>query len=422
MYDIPKNVSPGAQDNLGLYETGGAYDQADLDQYYSNYAKHVPQGTHPVLASVNGGQAPVDVSEGQGESVIDLDIMHSLTYPATITLYQVDSFAIRATQEQFQNQITFLTPFLDAIDGAFCTSLDRSSGLDCGVYNLTKVVSASYVALELGYGQKAQHRMCNEIMKLGLMGHTVIFASGDYGVAGFPKQSAGYNGCVNSDLQINGPNSGSIFNPSFPSNCPYILSVGATKLESDQTVNDAESVMAFPSSTRFFGSGGGFSNYFKRPRYQNAAVQNYLDNHAPNYPSYTYNGYDRFSGQSNIGANGGVFNIAGRGYPDVSANGASMAAFVRGKKSSWLGTSLAAPIWASIISMLNTERAKIGKSPLGFVQPVLYKHPEVFNDIVSGSNLGCDTDGFPAAPGWDPATGLGTPNYPKLKELFLRLP
>lgn len=36
-----------------------------------------------------------------------------------------------------------------------------------------------------------------------------------------------------------------------------------------------------------------------------------------------------------------------------------------------------------------------------------YQHPEVFNDIVSGSNPGCGSPGFPTAKGWDPVTGLG---------------
>lgn len=86
----------------------------------------------------------------------------------------------------------------------------------------------------------------------------------------------------------------------------------------------------------------------------------------------------------------------------------------------------------------------MGKGPVGFVNPVLYAHPEVLNDITNGTSAGCDTNGFAAIEGyanilddhiyfmetdlandacrWDPATGLGTPNYPKLKELFMHLP
>ena len=86
------------------------------------------------------------------------------------------------------------------------------------------------------------------------------------------------------------------------------------------------------------------------------------------------------------------------------------------------GTSLSAPVWASIFTLINEQRTKRGKSPVGFVNPVLYAHPEVFNDITNGKNPGCFTDGFSAVEGWDPTTGLGTPNYPKLLELFLSLP
>jgi tripeptidyl-peptidase-1 len=36
----------------------------------------------------------------------------------------------------------------------------------------------------------------------------------------------------------------------------------------------------------------------------------------------------------------------------------------------------------------------------------------LYSDITVGSNPGCGVDGFSVAPGWDPVTGLGTPNYP----------
>ena len=39
-----------------------------------------------------------------------------------------------------------------------------------------------------------------------------------------------------------------------------------------------------------------------------------------------------------------------------------------------------------------------------------------------GDNPGCGTDGFNATIGWDPVTGLGTPNYPKLLAAWLALP
>jgi len=54
---------------------------------------------------------------------------------------------------------------------------------------------------------------------------------------------------------------------------------------------------------------------------------------------------------------------------------------------------------------------------LGFLNPLLYQNPGVFTDIVSGTNPGCGTAGFDAGltPGWDPVTGLGTPDFVKLQ-------
>jgi tripeptidyl-peptidase-1 len=53
---------------------------------------------------------------------------------------------------------------------------------------------------------------------------------------------------------------------------------------------------------------------------------------------------------------------------------------------------------------------------------VLYSHPELMNDIVTGENYGCGGKAFNAIEGWDPVTGLGTPDYERLLELYLSLP
>jgi tripeptidyl-peptidase-1 len=75
-----------------------------------------------------------------------------------------------------------------------------------------------------------------------------------------------------------------------------------------------------------------------------------------------------------------------------------------------------------IVTLLNEARIAAKKGPIGFLNPTFYAHPEAFNDITVGGNPGCGTDGFKAEPGWDPVTGLGTPNYQKLLEVFLSLP
>jgi tripeptidyl-peptidase-1 len=98
------------------------------------------------------------------------------------------------------------------------------------------------------------------------------------------------------------------------------------------------------------------------------------------------------------------------------------------------GTSCASPIFASVIGLLNNELAAAGKPALGFLNPWLYSTAaSALNDITSGSNTGCNTNGFSAKAGWDPVraslfactsrvteyllqiTGLGSPNYAKLR-------
>lgn len=101
------------------------------------------------------------------------------------------------------------------------------------------------------------------------------------------------------------------------------------------------------------------------------------------------------------------------------------------------GTSAAAPTFAGIIGLLNDARLRAGKPALGFLNPFLYSEGyKALNDITGGSSYGCggidpqseeEVPGaliipgahWNATEGWDPVTGLGTPNFEKLKELVL---
>lgn len=73
---------------------------------------------------------------------------------------------------------------------------------------------------------------------------------------------------------------------------------------------------------------------------------------------------------------------------------------IQSENISAIGTSFSAPIWGSIVTMINQERTKIGKGPVGFINPVLYENPGVLNDVVNGSNPGCGSEGFKAVEGW----------------------
>jgi len=157
-------------------------------------------------------------------------------------------------------------------------------------------------------------------------------------------------------------------------------------------------------------SGGGFGRY-NRPSYQDAAVQGYLSNGRIPIPPSSY------------------FNRNGRGYPDVSGYANNYIVNMGGKTVSESGTSASTPLLAAMITLWNDMRITNGLSPLGFINPLMYQiaasHPDVFNDIVTGDNKCvanyriCCNDGFVAAAGWDPTTGLGSPKFVEMANVLL---
>jgi tripeptidyl-peptidase-1 len=200
------------------------------------------------------------------------------------------------------------------------------------------VISASYGQAEADLPAPYTRRQCNEFMKLGLQGVSILFASGDYGVASFPGDGSA-SGCL-------GPEE-IIFSPQYPSGCPYVTSVGGSQLAPNGTVYDPEAVMAdnLGGSAVNFSSSGGFSNYFPRPTYQDGHVETYFHRAHLTYPYYSELEVD-------FATTTGVYNRIGRGYPDVSANGAHYPAYLNGTAYHFYGASLASPLFASVLTLV----------------------------------------------------------------------
>ena len=103
-----------------------------------------------------------------------------------------------------------------------------------------------------------------------------------------------------------------------------------------------------------------------------------MSQHDPGYPSYT-------TSNNTVPTTGGIYNRAGRGYPDISANGLNGAVVVGGQAGTSGGTSQSAPLVAGLVNRVINERIKAGKKgPVGFLNPTFYQHPEVLNDITVG--------------------------------------
>lgn len=211
-------------------------------------------------------------------------------------------------------------------------------------------------------------KVCNLFAQLGSRGTTVVVSSGNAGVgAGDCKTNDGTNHVV--------------FQPMFPASCPFVTAVGGTN--------------GFTPEVADSSSGGGFSRYFIQSSYQTMAVSAYIARQAH--------------------ANAGLFTPRGRAYPDVAALASEYQVVERGQVVTVSDTAASATVFAGVVSLLNDAHLAGGKSSLGFLNPLLYsKLASGLNDVVQGNNPGCGTNGFAAGPGWDPVTGLGTPNFSKL--------
>jgi len=235
------------------------------------------------------------------------------------------------------------------------------------------IQSVSYGSQDQWPTQDVHDRVDKEFQKSGVRGISIIFASGDSGT--------GCLTCVK-------------FRPSWPASSQYVTSVGATSFINGKS-GDEQAVDAF-------GSGGGFSTADAQPSYQKDAVAHY------------------FQVQKDLPASF-YYDPSGRATPDVAALGIGFQVVDGGRVISVGGTSASCPTFAGIVSLLNDIRLNNKKPTLGFLNPWLYsiQAKNAFFDVTVGNNRHgcCGLTGFKAAPGWDPVTGLGTPNFDVLRTL-----
>ena len=173
---------------------------------------------------------------------------------------------------------------------------------------------------------------------------------------------------------------------SWPSVSSNVVAVGGTTLTYSGT--------GIRSEVSWSGTGGGISAYTATPAYQNNTVP-------------------------------GMGSVPHRAVADVAfnadpASGQYVAVQTPGTAAvSWMsvgGTSLSTPQWAGLIAVANAARAQSGKPALGAPHSILYgqistvpgTYASVFADITKGSDGTCAL--CTAKVGYDPLTGLGTPN------------
>jgi subtilase family serine protease len=347
----------GKGQTIALYELE-PYAPADIAAYQSCYGTHVSVSNVQVDGGAGGGP-------GAGEAALDIEDTIGLAPGATLLVYEgpnSNSGAPGAGPYDTWNAII---------------SQDRA-----------RVVSASWGQCEPLEGASDASAESILFEEAAAQGQSIFSASGDQGSEDCNGQSL----LPNPSLQVDDPSSQ-----------PFVTGVGGTSLTaigprpSERVYNDGPGLGGLLGSSLGAG-GGGKSSFWSMPSYQSGAP-----------PSLN------------------VRQSSAREVPDVSADSdpnTGLLIYWNGSggaqgPSGWQGiggTSAASPVWASAIALINAS-ANCGGALVGFANPSLYgaaasAYGQDFNDVIHGNNDLTGTNGgkYPAGPGFDMATGLGTPN------------
>ena len=281
------------------------------------------------------------------------------------------------------------------------------------------------------------------LAKAAAFGITVVAASGDWGVYD------GRPGAILAKDPIAKVARAAWPLATFPSSEDLVLSVGGTLVASLDPPTEIgwsgplppDPALAKELPFLSLATSGGFSERVPVPHWQRPVVVGLSSQRS----------YSR-------GTNLPAVLPYGRGFPDVSlmasgpalgiGNGISAMGYRLVVNGQWLGyaggTSMAAPIWATVIAIANARRLAQGQAPLGFVNPLIYylsrtspdrgKHA-VLRDITNGhsdiefrvvSGEGRSNHhtlaGYQAKSQWDPLTGLGVPHVKNLTDALLDYP
>jgi len=243
-------------------------------------------------------------------------------------------------------------------------------------HNLGDVITLSFGEAESCAAPGVLARQHAAFRAASERGITVIASSGDKGAT---RQS-----CDGSSL---------LLSASTPASDPYVTGVGGTRLLADGT-GAYLSESAWNSgdcNIRSGASGGGFSTVYRRPGYQAKADENQKS----------------------------------RGVPDVAYNADGSTGFLavwNGRGALVHGTSAGAPQWAGIAALADQAAGH----RLGALNQRLYRiaksdaYGSAFHDITTGNNTFCGIAGYSTGPGWDPVTGLGSPQVATLVGLLAR--
>ncbi|KAH9041312.1 subtilisin-like protein [Lactarius pseudohatsudake] len=361
------------QNRIGVTGFHGQYvGDKDLKRFMRRFRSDANDPTFLVIDINNSGYDP---KKPGYEANLDMQYTQGIAWPTPHVFYSIGGLAEEFIPDSF-TPVNSNEPYLGWLD-----TMIRSE-------DIPQTISTSYGGDEQTFPPDYAKSVCDLFGQLGARGVSVLFASGDEGVGGGDCKKNDGSGVVQ-------------FQPVFPATCTLIYKSLTTPRHDFQVLGSpALAERRDASRLRRLSPPGASRTVFKRPDYQTDAVPGF---------------FQQLGNQHS-----GLYNASSRGFPDVSAQAARFTVILNSKDVFIHGTSCSTPVVAGIISLLNDYQLSKNRPVLGFLNPWLYgTASQGFKDITRGSNPGCGTGGFSAVPGWDPVTGLGTPDFQRLLE---RLP
>lgn len=327
LYDFPASLDGGGQ-TIALIELGGGYLDADITQAFAAMKLSPPR---VVAVPVDGARNDPTGEGADGEVALDIQVAGGVAPGAGIAVY-----------------------FAPNTDAGFANAISAAAQ---DAARKPSVISISWGSAETNWTEQAVQTMNSILQDAAQLGVSVFAASGD---------SLATDGIPDGEAHVD-----------FPASSPWAIGCGGTVTS---VANGAISGQRVWNDGRS-GTGGGISDLFEPPAFQNGVT-------LP--PSV--NGARQ-----------------GRGVPDVAGNAgpeSGYAIVVAGQETLAAGTSAVAPLWAGLLARVNQKAQR----PVGFFLAAVYGRPELFDEVTQGSNRPSGSRlGYDAGPGWNACTGLGTP-------------
>ncbi|EAQ84539.1 hypothetical protein CHGG_08553 [Chaetomium globosum CBS 148.51] len=294
---------------FGIYQPAAvAWLAKDLDQYFDMFEPQL-SGARPEMQRIDGGHHDGETFKSiyhHIEPNLDFQYAMPLTFPQPVMNIQVGDKYVAGN----------LNNMLAAYDDYYCNQLDPEidpqwpnplapddgyQSLDCGTHTPPKVISVSYAWAEAGFPQDYLRRQCDEYLKLGLMGITVIAGTGDEGTAGR------HTACDDPAATTDGQRQRRPFHVSFPASCPWVTAVGGTHEEPSPSNSTQKGKPFYVKPNVTSSTGRGSARSFPRRRYQTRVT-----GRVP----------DCGSGAScGAATSRNLFDPRGRGVPDIAGAG-----------------------------------------------------------------------------------------------------